>query len=317
MSLQRDLDIFSNFKDQESDSCRITQEGPYILKVHNRNKKSNITYGFLALVHGNELLGLPILNYLIQSILDGKIQVQSDLYFGLGNLPAAFANKRFIDEDMNRCFGKTDKNSIESQRSRELETFMLDHCDYLVDIHQTISSAQDPFFIFQYTNERCIQVMQKWNPGIPVILQQDPLGENTGLCADEYMRSRGKFGAALELGQLGTNEHFDLGMEVCKRALSLTPQKICDFPLLTLSGNYKVKDSSYKLDEGWKNLKSFKAGERLGTCDEGIVYAPVTGYMLFPRYRTVNAGQELFYYCTTHTQETRAHENREPVVELV
>jgi len=301
----------------ESPFAQISMVGPSILHLKTKSlEKSSITLGYLALVHGNEFLGLPILNSLIESILNGSMKSDSDIYFGLGNIPAAFANQRFIEEDMNRCFGRTDDITIEAKRARELENSMLNHCDFLVDIHQTIFSSQDPFFIFQYTSERCLAVMEKWNPGIPVILQNDPLGENTGLCADEYMKSLGRFGAALELGQLGTADHFDLGLGICKRALEFANQDLSgatpssddfSFPLLKLHGSYKVKDSSYKLDEGWKNLSPFKKGQRLGICDAGEVLAPTAGYMLFPRYRLVNEGQELFYYCTNWILESESH----------
>ena len=314
MSLERDLNTFSSFAGLESPSCRISMVGPNILHLTNKSsQKSETTLGFLALVHGNELLGLPILNSLIQSILSGEQKINSDLYFGLGNIPAAFADKRFIEEDLNRCFGKSNTDTQESKRARELENLMLDHCEYLLDIHQTIFSSKDPFFIFQYSSERCLSIIEKWNLGVPVILQEEQLGENTGLCADEYMRSQGGFGAALELGQLGTTEHFHLGMEICKKALAVTNiplREIGDpfnFEVLKLKSSYKVKDSSYKLDEGWKNLKPFNEGERLGTCDSGIIRAPTFGYMLFPRYRPVSEGQELFYYCTPMFLKTESH----------
>ena len=308
MSLEKDLKTFDSFAGIETDFCRITQAGPYILHLQTKAKiKSKSTVGFLALVHGNELLGLPILNSLIQSLVSGEFVTDSDLYFGLGNIPAAFADKRFVEEDLNRCFGKNNFDSIESKRARELESLMLNHCDFLMDIHQTIFSSEKPFFIFEYTSERCLAIMEEWNTNVSVILQQNPLGTNTGLCADEYMKSRGGFGAALELGQLGTSNHFDLGLEICKRVLDTTtdellkpqsPKAPLNFEVLKLESSFKVTDSSYKLDEGWRNLKGFSKGQKLGTCDAGEVLAPVSGFILFPRYRALSEGQELFYYCT-------------------
>lgn len=309
MNLEDQLRLFSSFSTQQSHYCQVSEVGPYILRLETKsNQKQKITLGFSALVHGNEFLGLPILNSLIQSILNGDIQVNYDIYFGLGNIPAAFANKRFIEEDMNRCFGKIGHTS-EAKRAYELETLMLNHCDFLVDIHQTIFTSEKPFFIFQYSSERCLSIMEKWNTDIPVILQEAQLGENTGLCTDEYVRSRGGFGTALELGQLGTENHFDLGLEICRRVLKnttsemVTSKEILEplkFEVLKLSASaYKVKDSSYKLDEGWKNLSYFEKGQRLGVSDAGEILAPVSGFMLFPRYRSLSAGQELFYYCTS------------------
>jgi succinylglutamate desuccinylase len=266
--------------------------------------------GFMALVHGNEYLGLPILNSFIKSILNGEVEFTSDIYFALGNIPAALNNCRYVEEDLNRSFGRTSSDTSESKRARELETLMLDHCDFLIDLHQTISPSENPFFIFQYSSERCLSMIKKWNPGIPTVLQQDQIGENTGLSTDEYLRSRQKFGTALELGQLGQADLFDLGLSICKKALSATElvftknSKQSRFPLLNLTGSYKVKNSSYRLDDGWKNLMFFTAGERLGSCDEGVILAPTSGYMLFPRYRKLKEGEDLFSYCVDFNYET-------------
>jgi succinylglutamate desuccinylase len=299
VNLEQELKLFSDFAGQETECLKISSPGSSILHLQTKSfYKSDETLGFLALVHGNEYLGLPILNSLINSLLLGELELNCDVYIALGNIPAALANQRFIEEDLNRCFGKHESQTQESKRARELESLMLRHCDRLIDIHQTISSAENPFFIFQYSSERCLSEIQKLNPGIPVILQEEQIGENTGLSTDEYVRSLGKFGTALELGQLGSSDHFNLGLGICKRALQSVSSNDLNYPVLRLSGSYKVKNASYRLDPGWKNLKSFTSGERLGSSDEGVLRAPVTGFMLFPRYRTLSEGEDLFYYCT-------------------
>ena len=311
MDLEGQLRTFSNVSTQRSENFEVSEVAPYVLKFTNKtsaNSKKQPTLGFTALVHGNEYLGLPILNSIMESLLSGKTKVDYDVYFGLGNIPAAFAQKRFMEEDLIRCFGKQGFASQEATRARQLESAMLNHCDLLLDIHQTVFTSEKPFFIFQYTSQRCLSIMEKWNTDVPVIIQEAQLGENTGLCADEYVRSRGGFGAALELGQLGTFNHFELGCEIGSRVLrnsnleilgsnrALEPLK---FELLKLSpSTFKVEDSSFKLDDGWRNLSYFEKGQRLGTYQHGDILAPVSGYMLFPRYRPLKAGEDLFYYCT-------------------
>src|SRR5688500_8204536 len=105
MNLELELNLFSNFIGKESEHLQISSPGPSILHIKNKSLNSNPTLGFLALVHGNEYVGLPIINSLIQSLLSGEVELKSDVYFGLGNVPASFANQRFIDEDLNRSFG--------------------------------------------------------------------------------------------------------------------------------------------------------------------------------------------------------------------
>lgn len=182
---------------------------------------------------------------------------------------------------------------------------MLDHCDYLLDLHQTVSDAQDPFFIFQYASDRCLQIMEKINPGIPTILQFDQIGLNTGLSTDEYLRKRGKFGTALELGKKGSTHYFELGLSLCQNALDvlvpldeLTAINKVSFPMYRLDGRFLVSDNQSQLNPGWENMKPFKKGEVLGKSLTGTIHAPADGLMLFPRYRAVGIGQELFFYCT-------------------
>src|SRR5690606_18238508 len=216
VTLLNDLESFKKFKNFDNPFCKIEEVAPYILKLTPKNVRTETTLGFLGLVHGNELIGLPILTALAESLTNGTLELNVELYLGLGNIPAALKSTRFVEEDLNRCFGTTNNDSIEAKRARELEVHMLDHCDFLIDIHQTVFSSENPFFIFQYSSQQCLSIIDKWNPispwntGIPVVLQKDQIGNNTGLSTDEYLRQKGKFGTALELGQLNTNNQLGL-----------------------------------------------------------------------------------------------------------
>lgn len=330
MTLLDELESFKKFKNFNNPFCKIEEVAPYILKFTPKTTETKTTLGLLGLVHGNELIGLPILNTLAESLTNGTLELNTELYLGLGNIPAALKSKRFIEEDLNRCFGKTNCDTIESKRARELETHMLDHCDFLIDIHQTVFSSENPFFIFQYSDQQCLSIIDKWNPitewnkGIPVVLQENQIGTNTGLSTDEYLRKNGKFGAALELGQLNTDGHLGLGLNICINALDITTEQLQEslpikkdfkFPIMWLNGTYQAKDSSSHLDEGWKNLKPFTVGQRLGQNESGEITAPANGYMLFPRYRKVNEGEDLFFYCTPYENEIQSVLNSQNPIE--
>jgi succinylglutamate desuccinylase len=307
IDLSQELEKFHQFDGKSSNFVRIESAGPSILKINSCvDVKSKMTVGFLALVHGNETVGLPIINSLIESLLIGEQVVDYDIYFGLGNIPAALKDKRFLDEDLNRCFGRPG-HSMESQRARQLEDQMLNHCDFLIDLHQTVSAAKDPFFIFQFSNLRCLKIINEINPGIPTILQFDQIGSATGLSTDEYMRSRSKWGTALELGQKGSTDYSQLGLEICKGVMEVLkpmekydvePAATLQFPIYRLEGSFKAQDSNSHLDEGFQNLQRINKGQAIGRSEQGAICFPVDGIILFPRYRTATVGQELFYFAS-------------------
>lgn len=309
MITQENLNSFRNLKTSKNAFVEIIEVAPYILKLTPKSQQApGPSMGFLALVHGNEEIGLPILGDLANAIITGSVILKNEVYLGLGNIDAALASRRFVEEDLNRCFGKENADSIEANRARIIEKAMLNHCEFLIDIHQTVFNSENPFFIFQYSSPSCLENISKWNPitdwnsGIPVILQEDQIGADTGLSTDEYLRSKNKFGTALELGKLGGADHFNLGLKICLNALerSAGSAQNTELNILRLKGNYKALDAEAKLDIGWANLKPFSKGQRLGTDSRGEIYGPCDGYMLFPRYRKVSEGEDLFFFCIHH-----------------
>jgi len=318
MSLGQQIEKFLAFGGSTTGSYQIETVAPYVLKFTPLTIRKQMTLGFLALVHGNETIGLPILNQLLQFLTTGEVQVDFEIYFALGNVEAAQKNVRFLEEDLNRCFGTDKTASLESARARELEVSLLNHCDYVIDLHQTQRASRKPFFIFQYSSPRCLSILKKFNLGVPTVLQTDPIGENTGLSTDEYLRLRGGFGTALELGEKGDFQHFDLGLDICKRSLlTLSPLPMMnsvssgniEFPLYQLQGRFKALDSSYQLDPSLKNFEELRKGMSIGNSERGPILAPESGFMLFPRFQNVLPGCELFHYCTpVHHQQLKRPE---------
>ena len=78
----------------------------------------------LAVIHGNEVAGLPIVTKLLNQILSGAIRLQAPIGIALGNSEAALVGRRFIDQDLNRSFGAPVNHSREAQRARELEDLL-------------------------------------------------------------------------------------------------------------------------------------------------------------------------------------------------
>ncbi|MEQ1723514.1 MAG: succinylglutamate desuccinylase/aspartoacylase family protein [Pseudobdellovibrio sp.] len=318
--LDTEIAKFKAFEGVESAFGRIVQTGPDILKFTPNRAIKKMKAGFLALVHGNEVIGLPILNTLIKSLLDGTLTPDYEILFGLGNLRAAYANKRFLEIDLNRCFGPTPTSSPEEQRAREIEKYLLNEVDYLIDLHQTVQLSQNPFFIFQYSSQNCFSHINLMNSDFPAVLQFDNIGDSQGLSTDEYLRGRGRFGVALELGQIGvTGERFNDGLLVCTNFIeklktfeSYEQMNVpfvgkLNFPLFEISERMIAPEDNSKLDTMWSNFAKFKKGEMLGLSPSGPILAQRAGCVLFPKLnQTLSKGQNMFFICSEYTTSSPA-----------
>lgn len=309
------LNRFSEFSRRKWPSgIECFETGPDLLCVkpgHSRISKRRPRLGILGLIHGNEVAGLSVINEFLEQILKGDLKLETELLVGLGNRPAALANQRFLQKDLNRCFGLNDSTLWEEQRAREIEKSMLDHCDFLIDLHQTNHPTKSPFYIFQYTSGRCLSFMNLINEKVPVILQFDQIGDQSGLTTDEYIRSRGGFGTTLELGAFGfSSEQTQLGLQACRSAVSLmrSMDPILEktesglwrvaYPLLRMEGRHRIEENGTGLHPGWENLSPVKRGQIVGTSPKGLIHSEHSGLMLFPKYTgSLEAGQSLYHIC--------------------
>lgn len=310
--LQTEILKFRAYVEKLTSYGQITFAGPDIVKFTPNKSLKKMKVGFLALIHGNEVIGLPILNTLIQNLLNGTLAPDFEILFGLGNLPAAYADKRFLDTDLNRCFGLATDSSPEEKRAREIERYLLNEVDYLIDLHQTVQVSQNPFFIFQYSSQNCFSHLNLMNTKFPVVLQFDNIGDSQGLSTDEYLRSRGRFGVALELGQIGvTHEKFNDGLSVCidfiknlnqyenYEALDTPYVGKLNFPLFEISERLLAPEDNSSLDPVWSNFTKFEKGEMLGMSPSGPVLAPRAGCVLFPKInQPLVKGQNMFFICS-------------------
>lgn len=322
---------FRSFVGAKTLAGEIVLNGPDIIKFVPSNKTTKkLKLGFLALVHGNEIIGLPILNTIIDGLLSGIFQPDYEILFGLGNLQALSANKRFIQKDLNRCFGQTTFETSEDQRAREIEKYFLDEIDYLVDLHQTVHPSATPFFIFQYTSAACFSHLSLINSNYPTVLQFDAIGDSQSLSTDEYLRGRGKFGVALELGQIGYDENkFKTGLTVCARFIEklkrleyfeqIKPKTIQSFeyPLFEITDRLIANEDNSVLDKNWHNFSKFSQGQIMGSSSGGPILSPQAGCVLFPKLnQTISKGQNLFFICSElhyeRLNELNLHSNFHP-----
>lgn len=93
-------------------------------------------------VHGNEGCGIYALNVLkgyLQNILRGQVSLL------IANPEAVQSNQRFIDFDLNRCFGNSCSHGYEHILAEEIKSYFYSSAiEYVLDLHSTSSNSM-PF----------------------------------------------------------------------------------------------------------------------------------------------------------------------------
>ena len=101
--------------------------------------------------HGNELCGVELAKHFMRSPdLFSKYSFQTKVF--LTNTASIKANKRYIEEDMNRCFFKKDLadeskvSTLEARRAKELNSILgpkgsTTAADLIIDLHNTTANT--------------------------------------------------------------------------------------------------------------------------------------------------------------------------------
>lgn len=317
MDFESQLQEFGAHYHKLKELGRVQEEvAPYAFVLHSAKKSTSnkdIDLLFLGLLHGNEVGGIAVLNHILRSIFEGKFKPDIKMAFALGNVEAGKKNVRFIEKDLNRIFGSTDKMTAEDRRATELEA-LLKRSQFVVDIHQTIEPTASPFFIFGY-DEKSFIMARTLAPSLPIISYSLKDRRDNGVVATGYSIDHGGVAVTIELGQKGFEQsQIDLGYGVCRRAYWYVKNqrlhRIKNFITSTFLRRSKphpedkVLVFSYRhlnegdlndLKPGYTNFMKISKGEKLGTSSLGDIIAPIDGRILFPKYGAAKRGsKELF-----------------------
>ncbi len=253
----------------------------------------DIALTLIGLTHGNEWAGVAVLNEVLGQVAAGDVPLTAPVAFILGNPWAALENKRFLERDLNRCFGRAAPQHREELRAQVLSE-VLQRTYRLVDFHQTMRPSDRAFFIFSYLPESLafaglvapeLTVVTHWSGGFSA----------EGMCSDEYVNKSGGRGITIELGQNGFDPmQIATGAAAARGAISamapllLSRTEVPRFSPRELYTWAQIvpwpKAGVVTLDEGWDNFAAVEAGARLGDLDGQALLAPASGRMLFPKY---------------------------------
>lgn len=244
------------------------------------------TLTICTLIHGNEIGGIEVFIKLLEMIRTKEIVPKTNLRMILGNVPAYFVNKRFLESDMNRSFGLDKHQTQEELRASELEKFLRDS-DILIDIHQTIGPTNTPFFVFEF-DKRSYNFARYLHPELPIVTSTK-MSVFKGKTSTSYLIGRSGMAVTIETGQMSIDEtQISLGLEITRKAIGTDFEK--DFSHFRLVNTYTFcqviinPDKSLELVREFRNFDTIQKNELLAMNSTEKVHSEVDGIILFPKY---------------------------------
>lgn len=306
--LAAELETFTGFAGRCNEQWLIERTAEHILRMgpaHDERSGKRRKIGFLALVHGNEIIGLAVINKLIAGLLKNNSSGPFEYFFALGNVPAALQNRRFTESDLNRSFGTSMADTAERRRAKIIEESFLTQCDFVIDLHQTILPTPFPFFLCKRPSLAHLDLIRHLDESVPLVLLPGTEPGPTGGSVNDYLRKTTRIGLTLELGQIGiSNDLLEMGLHICRRMaepareIETEPMSSIRFPVFSIQHSVRAQQDS-RLIPGWENFSKVDPGQIVGHDPSGPIYAADGGYMLFPKYGDpVPKGNELYSICT-------------------
>lgn len=278
----------------------LVDAGPfgYEWAYHHPGQGRHTTHAVIGcLIHGNEHGTLPAACELATALRDGVVNNGGPVTILLGNVEAALADKRFLEEDFNRVF-TFDRPAVSLERRlAERVRPILDSADVFFDLHQTQTPTEQPFWTFPWSAE--LGLWARALQAAPMALTRaSGQAFSTGTCClDEYVRNRGRVGITVEIGYRGQDQtqaehalnHMRRLIHVVDRiAAGETLEAIAaaapSVTYYTTAHVVPAPSREHRLRPGLYNWTRVAAGELLSAPDAPTLLAPDSGFVLFPKY---------------------------------
>lgn len=254
----------------------------------NFGKGQDIDLLLIGLIHGDEVIGIEIINNILEKISSGSVNLHINFTILLGNIKAYEKNVRYLEYDMNRCFGYSDSDHYEIKRALQIQNFVK-KSKAVFDIHQTIGPSISPFFIFPF-NLLSTQIASYLFPKIPILTFSGPAFSKNGKTLIEYAVEQNCLVLSMECGQKGFNSNMASKIEevILKFIDYLTSGQ-----MLNVSGEYIIHqiDRTLYCSEGDSLVPGLQSccpvalGEVIGTRANGdLIKSPFDGFIYFPKY---------------------------------
>lgn len=297
--IDKELDIFNNlktyFKEIYPYFKELDQYG-FSLNSNNSSELNSVNILLTGLTHGDETIGLQIINLILQEIktnLNLGKNVNFKIAFLLNNVEAYKKNIRFIESDLNRSFGSEEKNTKEKKRAQEIENIISQFkIELLLDLHQTIEITNSAFVVIP-ESEDLIQLSNRITKQYPIVTFSPSGFSHKGKTLIEYAKSKSILALVYEIGQKGFNDA--QADEFKKLVLSLAD---LDINQLRSSSNSPIEyyhinnqipnQNGLKLVDGLSSLQRVLKGQVLAKNGAGYDFiCPNDSIMVFPRYKNI------------------------------
>lgn len=275
------------------------QPGPYGYEHHHHHDGGSHRFHVVigSLIHGNEVGSLPAVVSLIDDLATGSATYGGRLTVILGNPESGLADRRYLDSDLNRAFTAEPPAGHEGNRARRLKP-ILDEADVFFDLHQTIEDCDRAFYTFPFDRAgwhwaRAVAGADTWATRPP------GAGFSAGtVCADEYVRNRGKVGFTLELGPKGFDPAAERRARAALDRLLATADAVAADPAALVRAATAEPELTFvqtvarqpfdqptmRLRPGLVNFQTVARGELLSAHGTPQLIAPDDGFLLFPKY---------------------------------
>jgi succinylglutamate desuccinylase len=250
-----------------------------------------------CVVHGNESGTLPAACELAEALRDGKVTSDGPVTILLGNVDAALVDKRFLEEDFNRVF-TFDRPAVSLERRlAERVRPILDSADVFLDIHQTQTPTERPFWTFPWSPD-----LGHWARALqaaPVALTRaagQAFSQGT-CCLDEYVRNRKRLGITVEIGFRGQDSAQAANASATMRRLIHLVDRVAQGETIKFIGEaapavkyyttahvVPALTKDHRLRPGLHNWTHVSSGEVLSAANSPELLAPESGFVLFPKY---------------------------------
>jgi succinylglutamate desuccinylase len=257
----------------------------YGFVIRGNNQSQRIDLLITGLIHGNEVIGIEVINRIITHFTKNK-EININLGLLLCNVEAAKKDVRFIESDLNRSFSVAEATTLEHRRAAEVAK-VVDQADFVFDLHQTVEPSLTPFFVIEHNHE-LIEVANQLLPQFPIVTFGKGGFSKSGKTLLEYSSDIGTKALVIECGQKGFSDELSAKitaacLDLMKNVKNIEIKKPKEISVLHLVSSVTNMGNTH-LIPGLVSYFPFKQGQVLAYEGEVEIKAPFDGRLVFPSY---------------------------------
>ncbi len=285
------IEQFKTFKSHFSSHPNYINIDEHGFALTAKNNKINLLV--TGITHGNEVIGLEIIDLLLIDIKNNN-DLGLGVAFLLNNIPASLQNKRCLEKDLNRCFLSTENKTSEEKRAQQVQKVILNlkekyQLQMILDLHQTSEPTKDVFWIMT-EDEKLIRYAHIMKPDFPIVTFPNSGFSKEGQTLTEFAKSHSISAFVIEIGQSGFNIERALMMKNLIQTLDV--HQIFNSQVTRQINYYHINEvipaeADLKLKPNLYSFQSFKKNEVL-TDSPRSYQMPEDGVIIFPFYAKEN-----------------------------